>query len=257
VNLYDELTIKTETYEATAQVTSYEFDCLTGRYNAITVGEVSSFNKRVPGYKVVNESITYAKLAPDLVSRIRTMDGASGASTGAGSSGTPGTGYENSTTVNVNSKDEAGIVTKGGGNANKVWGTDAQGNPGWTTPASGPAVYDGLDSTSATDALSAKMGKKLNDDKINKMMLVPNSSAEATFTFSRSGVDVYAFIFGRFSWDDSKLSAAIISHSESGRAYIVNIGSESATVTCQGNTVTIKFGHYSARCVALSCDFAQ
>lgn len=217
VNLYDELTIKTETYEATAQVTSYEFDCLTKRYNAITVGEVSSFNKRVPGYKVVNESITYAKLAPDLVSRIRTMDAASGASTGAGSSGTPGTGYENSTTVNVNSKDEAGIVTKGDGNANKVWGTDAQGNPGWTTPASGPAVYDGLDSSSTTDALSAKQGKVINDKlKIEEFQL----------TFASSITDLY--IRGQKCYKDLSTGMIHISFA---------IGSDGGKIPFQGNTI--------------------
>ena len=131
VNLYDQLTIKTESYTATAQVTSYEFDCLTGRYNSITVGNVSSFNRRVPGYKVVNESITYAKLSPNLASRIRTMDAPSGASTGAGGGGTPTSGYENNATVPLNSKDEAGIVAKGGTNANKVWKTDGDGIPGW------------------------------------------------------------------------------------------------------------------------------
>ena len=90
VNLYDKVTVKSELIESTAQVTEYEFNCLTKRYNSITVGNVSSFKKRIPGCRVVNESITYAKLSPDLVNRIRTMNGSS--SSDSGSSGTSPTG---------------------------------------------------------------------------------------------------------------------------------------------------------------------
>lgn len=89
VNLYDTITVKTKRYTIPAQVTEYEFDCLTGRYNSIIVGNVSAFDKRVPGYRVVNESITYEKLSPDLIRRIRSLNGLVG-DDGSYSPGTPG-----------------------------------------------------------------------------------------------------------------------------------------------------------------------
>ena len=124
VNLYDEIEIKTEAYRATAQVTEYVYDSLRKRYIDITIGQVGSFDKRVPGYRVMKESITYAKLSPDLISRIRTMNSPSGDSSGSGGgSSTPMSGDS--------------IVT---------------------------GVIDALTSTSTTDALSAKQGKVLNDN---------------------------------------------------------------------------------------------
>lgn len=131
VNLYDQLPIKSRAFDASAQVISYEYNCLTGRYNSVSVGEVDRFAKRIPGYRVVTGSITYSKLSPDLISRIRTMGSPSGSSTGSGSGSAPSSGYDVSTTVDVNTKDVAGIVPKGGTNYGKVWKTDANGNPAW------------------------------------------------------------------------------------------------------------------------------
>lgn len=131
VNLYDQLPIKTEAYETTAhpQVRAYEFNCLTGRYNSIDVGNVGGFARRLPGYRVVRESITYSKLAPDVISRIRTMNAPSGDSTGSAGGGVPGSGTYNDVLPNTVSQD--GIVTKGQGQANKGWKTDENGNPAW------------------------------------------------------------------------------------------------------------------------------
>ena len=87
VNLYDMIPIKTRTYETEAEVTAYKFDSLRNRYISIDVGNISSFQRRVPGFRVVNESITYAKLAPEIISMIRNA-GTTGDTTGA-SGGTP------------------------------------------------------------------------------------------------------------------------------------------------------------------------
>ena len=98
------------------------------RYESINVGNINNFNKRIPGYRVVNESITYEKLSPDLIRRLRTQNGASGSGEGGTS---PGGG---TSLVNVpNTKDTDGYVLKGDGNASKVWKTDATGAPGWRT----------------------------------------------------------------------------------------------------------------------------
>ena len=123
VNIYDRVKIRTNMVEAVAKVTEYEYDSLRGRYNSITVGTVDSFNRRIPGYRVVNESITYAKLSPDLVSRIWSEGSrSSDAGSSGGSSGSAG----------------------GGG-----------------VDVGGPDVVDNLTSTSTTDALSANQGKVL------------------------------------------------------------------------------------------------
>lgn len=121
VNLYDEITVNTKAYAITAQVTAYEFDCLMRRYNSIDVGNVSEYNSRVPGYRVVNESITYQKLSPELISMIRTMGASEGGTTGSGGS-VPGSG--------------GGVPV-------------------------GPGVVDALTSYSTTDALSANQGRVL------------------------------------------------------------------------------------------------
>ena len=85
VNMYDKVTVKGRYMEETAQVTEYEYDCLRGRYNSITLGKIDSFMRRIAGCRVMNESITYSKLSPDLINRIRTMGGS--ASEDSGSSG--------------------------------------------------------------------------------------------------------------------------------------------------------------------------
>ena len=130
VNLYDMIPIKTRTYEARAQVTAYTYDSLRGRYKSVEVGNVSNFANRVAGFQVVNESITYAKLAPELISMIRTMGAPSGDSTGTGGGGA------------VPSSGEV-IATE---------------------------VIDNLNSTSATAALSANQGKVLKEktDPVDK-----------------------------------------------------------------------------------------
>ena len=74
--LYDEIKVVTgpSGVTATAQVTEYEYNCLTGVYNSIRVGNVSNFRQRVPGYTVVAKSITYDKLSEDVINRIRTAN---------------------------------------------------------------------------------------------------------------------------------------------------------------------------------------
>lgn len=76
VRMYDKIMVKTEKSRIAieAQVTEYQWDCLRGRYHRIQVGNVSMFKRRVPGYRVVNQSITYDKLAPDLINRIRSAN---------------------------------------------------------------------------------------------------------------------------------------------------------------------------------------
>lgn len=136
VSLYDAVKIKTgkSGIDAIAQVTEYEYDCLRKRYNRITLGTINTFNKRIAGYRVINGSITYEKLSPDLISRIVTANAS--ASTDSGSAG--GTATGGSVTIIVpNTRLADGVVLRGDGNANKVWKTDADGNPAWRDDAGG------------------------------------------------------------------------------------------------------------------------
>lgn len=72
VNLYDKIVIDTGSMTTSAQVSGYEWDCLMGRYNSVSIGKVYSMGrKRLPGYRVATGAITYSKLAPGLIKWIR------------------------------------------------------------------------------------------------------------------------------------------------------------------------------------------
>lgn len=141
VNLYDKIKVITgkSGYRATAQVTEYEYDCIRKRYNSIKLGNVSRFKSRVPGYRVVNTSITSEKLDPELLDQIVTNNRTY--STDSGSNG----GSPDGDAIDIwqaNTKDQDGYVTKGQGNASKVWKTDAQGNPDWRDESASQTVVD-------------------------------------------------------------------------------------------------------------------
>lgn len=58
--------------KTTAQVGGYEWDCLMGRYNSISIGRVfKQSRRRLPGYRLAPGAITYSKLAPDLITYIK------------------------------------------------------------------------------------------------------------------------------------------------------------------------------------------
>lgn len=163
VNLYDIIPIQTQKtrIDSESQVTEYQWDCLRGRYQSIKLGPVSRFSRRVQGYNVVNQSITYEKLSPDLIARIRTANASSSSDSGSG--GGTSSGGDGIVAVPLNSQTTDGAVLKGQGQASKVWKTDADGNPAWRDESgAGFSVIDNLTSTSTIDALSANQGKVLN-----------------------------------------------------------------------------------------------
>jgi len=71
VSLYDRVSINTGSTEVSAQVIGYEWDCLLGRYNGISIGKVYSQSRRIPGYRVATGAITYSKLSPGLITWIK------------------------------------------------------------------------------------------------------------------------------------------------------------------------------------------
>ena len=74
--LYDQVEIDTGSTTVTAQVTGYTWDSLAGRYSGITIGKVfSQARRKLPGYRMANATITYAKLSPGLMQKIKQMAG--------------------------------------------------------------------------------------------------------------------------------------------------------------------------------------
>ena len=197
VNIYDVIKINTglSGISASAQIVEYEYNSILKRYKSIKVGTINSFQRRIPGYRVVNQSITYEKLSPDLITRIKTMNTVGSTSSG---SGTPsGSGGETSPTMNT--KDTDGIVTKGQGQASKVWKTDSDGVPAWRDDNSGGdvvgpssatsnrvAVFDGT--TGKKIKSSGKtLGKSVPSDAVFTDTWKANSSSSEGYVASGSG----------------------------------------------------------------------
>jgi len=72
VCLYDRIRIDTGHTTATAQVIGYEWDCLAGRYSAVSIGKVySQARRQIPGYRMATGAVTYSKLSPGLIKWIK------------------------------------------------------------------------------------------------------------------------------------------------------------------------------------------
>lgn len=74
LQIYDLITVDTglTRLRTQAQVSGYEWDCLRGRYNSISIGKVYKQTRRgLPGYRLASGAITYSKLSPDLISYIK------------------------------------------------------------------------------------------------------------------------------------------------------------------------------------------
>lgn len=76
VSMYDLIAVKTgpTNMEATAQVTEYKYDSILRRFDFIKAGDITSFNRKVSGYRMMKRSITYDKLSTSLINRIKSMN---------------------------------------------------------------------------------------------------------------------------------------------------------------------------------------
>ena len=161
-------------------VSELEYDSIRGEITGIKLTNIQDYDIRtVAGYNVKNNSIGPEKLTDEVTRGLvnQAVDIM------------PQYSDPNAkrTADNYNTKDSDGIVTKGTGNASKVWGTDAQGNPGWVTPTAVPNVYDGLDSQSATDALSANQGRVLKNSIDDQKKIVKRYHDEQSYTIDTFG----------------------------------------------------------------------
>ena len=167
VNLYDMITINTgkSAITTTAQVSEYEYDCILKRYNSIKLGTISTFNRRLAGYRLCNNSIGIDKLAPDLVDQILSA-GESSSSNSGSSDGGSGSGVSVVTEVydGLDSTSTSAALSA---------------NQGRVLNGKIPSVYDGLDGTSTSSALSAKQGKVLNEKSTFKTPTKTDTSSSA------------------------------------------------------------------------------
>ena len=209
VSLYDITKVKTgkSGIDASAKVTEYRYDSIRKRYISIKLGTINTFKKRIPGYRVVNESVTYEKLSPDLINRILTANASSSTDSGGGGGSSPGgdaqpivanvvdnltsTSTTNALSANQgrvlnekiipNSATDDGYVLKGGTNYGKVWKTDEQGNPAWRDDDSPYKVTESLTTNSS--------GYLTYDLAFEKFVTCNVSTATFNYAFARKAAN--------------------------------------------------------------------
>ena len=127
VLLYDAVTVIHEEIglNMVMTVNELEWDAIRQKITSVKVSNVGNrAGRSVTGYNVQNKSIGWQKLTDDvgddILSQVRDII-PEYADPEAPRPAIPV----------MNTKTQDGYVLKGGSNANKVWGTDASGNPGW------------------------------------------------------------------------------------------------------------------------------
>lgn len=157
VLLYDNVGAINETIGMNVMLTVTELEWDAVREKVVSL-KLSSGNekagKNVTGYNVQNKSIGVNKLSDDVAQGILEQVTDIIPEYADPSAARPGL---------PNTVSQDGVVTKGQGQASKVWKTDADGNPAWRDEQAVPAIVDNLTSTDTDKALSAKQGKELND----------------------------------------------------------------------------------------------
>jgi len=237
VLLYDVVTVEDSEIGLNAQltVTEMEWDPIRQKITAIKISNVSDKGgKNVTGYNVVNKSIGAAKLSDDVAGEIvnQVVDIIPEFSDQTGDSGS-----------RLNTVDYAGFVAAGGGNANKVWKTDGDGNPAWREEGGGIDVIDNLTSSSTTDALSAKQGRVLNETKLNGKKITLTNGSEVTFTLPSSST-VFMVVVSRSGVSSTSAEGVYIGGGGSNNSHVTAIGTAASNlqISMTGNTLKMTAG---------------
>ena len=125
--LYDKVVVQDRRIglSVTVDAVEIEYDIVKQKVTGLKLSNADYVNgSSIAGYNVKNHSITADKLVPGLADQI--------VSRAVGT--VPEFAQPFDQTTHMNSASQDGLVKKGNGNGNKVWGTDANGNPDWISP---------------------------------------------------------------------------------------------------------------------------
>lgn len=174
VLLYDTVTVQNEEIGLSVQlyVSEWEWDAIRRKTTAVKLINAMNYMKgTVAGYNVQAKSIGSDKLADDVAANI--LSQARDMMPEYQDSGSYGPTL-------ANSKENAGIVAAGSGNAGKVWKTDSSGNPGWrdeSITATAIQANDDLN-TYKTPGMYYSTGSSISSTLSN----IPSAMSDQMFT---------------------------------------------------------------------------
>ena len=113
-------------------------------------------------------------------------------------------------------------------------------------------VYDGLDSSSTDDALSANMGKMLNGKKLQYEKIDLANGATKTFTFP-TGETIFAIIVSRTGVSSTTAEGIFIGGAGANNSHVTAIGTPATnlTVSMSGNTLSMTSSTSNLRAIII------